>query len=65
MEKIGQFAASAVLILGAALEHLQRANTQTSIQQARGDIARAVLDIGRVVELAHALLPEAPKPPLH
>ncbi len=44
MEKIEQFSASAVLMLAAPLEHLQRANTQTPIEQARSDIARSCIE---------------------
>jgi hypothetical protein len=65
MEKSEKFAASAFLILESALDHLERASSQNSVERAREDIAQAVLEIGRVVELAQALLARIPEPTLH
>jgi hypothetical protein len=64
MNTTEQLAAATVVVLNAALAHLQRANLQTSINEARADIAKAVLDLRQLLELAHVALPDIPRPSL-
>ena len=65
MNKTEQLAAITVVMLDSALAHLQRANVQTSIEDARPNIAQAVVAIRKLTELACAALPNLPETPLH
>jgi hypothetical protein len=65
MTTVEQFAETTMAVLDSALGHLLRANVKTSIEETRAEIAKAILDIGQLIELARAALPAAPHDPLH